>query len=314
MISPVPRKIVILFCAIVLATLAITVDAQTTNLTEHKENNWTSKGNIVVSIKPLYSLVAQLTKGIEQPVLLMAQSQSPHHYNLPPSERRLLSNAKLVIWLGPQMEASISKILKQNTTTAIAVLETKGLSLLSNRGKYSDDPDSHYHHTVDPHVWLSSRNVIIFSQHISQQLITLDPKNTKKYQTNFHLLKTKIEDTDRFIKTTLTKTEKPFMVYHDAYQYFEEEYDLYNAAIISADHESTISLKHLRDTLITISEKQIQCLAYQPPRPAIIDTLVNKSGINVTMLDILGTDLKDDEDAWFAIMRSLAVNLEHCLQ
>ncbi|NOR43293.1 MAG: zinc ABC transporter solute-binding protein, partial [Gammaproteobacteria bacterium] len=58
-------------------------------------------GTIVVSIKPLYSLVAHLTEGISKPVLLMKQMQSPHHYNMRPSERRLLANAKMIIWTGP---------------------------------------------------------------------------------------------------------------------------------------------------------------------------------------------------------------------
>ena len=72
-----------------------------------------SSGAIVVTIKPLYSLVAQLTEGIEEPVLLMKTIQSPHHYNMRPSERRLLSDAKMVVWLGPNLESYLDKIIKQ---------------------------------------------------------------------------------------------------------------------------------------------------------------------------------------------------------
>ena len=70
-------------------------------------------GTIVVTIKPLYSLVAHLTDGITTPVLLMKQMQSPHHYNMRPSERRLLANARMIIWTGPQMETSLNKIIEQ---------------------------------------------------------------------------------------------------------------------------------------------------------------------------------------------------------
>ena len=70
-------------------------------------------GTIVVSIKPLYSLVAHLTEGISKPVLLMKQMQSPHHYHMRPSERRLLANAKIIIWTGPQMESYLNEIIQQ---------------------------------------------------------------------------------------------------------------------------------------------------------------------------------------------------------
>ena len=90
-----------------------------------------SSGAIVVTIKPLYSLVAQLTDGIEEPVLLMKTIQSPHHYNMRPSERRLLSDAKMIIWLGPNLESYLTKIIRQqDQTTVVTAIQAEGLVLL----------------------------------------------------------------------------------------------------------------------------------------------------------------------------------------
>ena len=81
----------------------------------HAGSQAENPGKIVVTIKPLYSLVAQLTEGVEEPVLLMKQMQSPHHYTMRPSERRLLADARIIIWIGPQMESYLSKIIKNIT-------------------------------------------------------------------------------------------------------------------------------------------------------------------------------------------------------
>ena len=84
------------------------------DLTRHEKS-----GPVVVTIKPLYSLVAQLTEGIETPVLLMKQMQSPHHYTMRPSERRLLENAGIIVWLGPQLESYLGKIIQQKNPESI---------------------------------------------------------------------------------------------------------------------------------------------------------------------------------------------------
>ncbi len=84
-----------------------------------------SDGPVVVTIKPLYSLVAQLTEGIEEPVLLMKQMPSPHHYSMRPSERRLLSDARVIVWIGPQMETSLSKIISQQDALIITAMQAE---------------------------------------------------------------------------------------------------------------------------------------------------------------------------------------------
>jgi len=57
----------------------------------------------------------------------------------------------------------------------------------------------------------------------------------------------------------------------------------------------------------------VQCLVYQPPKPDIIDSLVDKTEIKTVAIDPLGQDIDDDKDAWFIIMRDLSRNFKHCL-
>jgi zinc transport system substrate-binding protein len=292
-------------------------------------------GPIVVTIKPLYSLVAHLTEGVEEPVLLMKQIQSPHHYTMRPSERRLLSSARMIIWVGPQMESYLSKVIQQQNTISISAMQANGLKLLDMRTKHShqhtsEDTDSHSldshsldphsqdsrsqdSHNLDTHIWLSSHNAVAISQYISQQLIIDDPENTAQYKENLRLLIEKISRLSAEIKTALKNNKSPFIAHHDAFQYFEEENKLNYFDSISSDEETGASLKHLRHIKASIEKNNIQCLVYQPPKPEIIDTLADKTAIKSFALDPLGQAASDEKQAWFKIMRDMAMNFKRCL-
>lgn len=276
---------------------------------------------IVVTIKPLYSLVANLTEGIEQPVLLMKQAQSPHHYNMRPSERRLLASAKMIIWLGPQMESYLSKIItqQQNTTMVVSALQAKNLTLLEKRQKHSHDgeqaaiTEQQELHAIDPHIWLSTHNVAEISKYFTRQLISQDPKNTDVYNKNLQQLLIKIGETRNFIKTALTASDAPFITFHDAFQYFENENNLNYVDAINFDDETGTSLKHLRRIKNHIDRDNIQCLVYQQPKPAIVSQLSKQTAIKAVALDPLGLNLANDKNLWFELMRQLALNFNQCL-
>jgi len=274
-------------------------------------------GPVVVTIKPLYSLVAQLTEGIEEPVLLMKQMPSPHHYSMRPSERRLLSDARVIVWIGPQMETSLSKIISQQDSLVITAMQADGVKRLERRTKHghqhtSDETPSSQTNT-DPHIWLSIKNAIAISKHVSKQLISSDPANTARYQANLQQLINRITRLSANINTDLDGNRQPYITYHDAYQYFEEEHQLNHIDSISFDEEAGISLKHLRHIESSIRNNGIRCLLYQPPKPDIVDTLSKQTEIKIFALDPLGLDLEDEKEAWFKIIQATAASFKQCL-
>ena len=276
-----------------------------------------SDGPIVVTIKPLYSLVAKLTEGIEEPVLLMKQMPSPHHYSMRPSERRLLSDARVIVWFGPPMEASLSRIINHPDALVITAMQASGVKKLERRTKHGHRHQTDHAHrdemTTDPHIWLSVRNTIAISNHITQQLVASDPENTTRYQANLVQLTDRIEQLSRKIDADLLNNRRPFITYHDAYQYFEDEHQLNHVDSVSFDEEAGISLKHLHHIKDSIEKNDVRCLLYQSPKPDIVDTLTKKSQLAAFALDPLGLELEDENDAWFQIMLSTAATFKKCL-
>ncbi len=279
-----------------------------------------NSGAIVVTIKPLYSLVAQLSKGVEEPVLLMKQIPSAHHYTMRPSQRQLLSNARMIIWIGPQMESYLSKVIQQQDAVIVSAIQADDLKLLHRRIKqnslHTANNTTHNHaeaDRLDPHIWLSSHNAVAISKHIAQQLIISDPENSLRYKKNLQQLTNRITQLSAEIKTELKNNQQPFITYHDAFQYFENENKLHYVDSINFDEEAGTSLKHLRHIRNSIKKNNIQCLLYQPPEPDIIKTLTANSTIKAVALDPLGQRVNDDKAAWFEIMRNIATNFKHCL-
>ena len=306
---------------LVLCSSSLTASAENATSEKSGLGNSSSKdsGPVVVTIKPLYSLVAHLTEGVETPVLLMKQAQSPHHYTMKPSQRRLLANARIIVWLGPELESYLSKVIQQQPSTeTITALQAKDLKRLSLRHKSSHNHNETEEepltsHTIDPHVWLSTENAAAISRQIASTLIRNDPGNTATYQHNLDSLLQKIEQTRLFIKATLQNSAQPFIAFHDAFQYFEVENGLNYIDSISFDDETSSSLSHIREIKASIDHDNIQCLVYQAPKPAIVDALIKQTSIKATALDPLGLSVSDDKNAWFDIMQQLAISFAHCL-
>jgi zinc transport system substrate-binding protein len=287
---------------------------------------------IVVTIKPLYSLVAHITDGVQVPELLVKQPPSSHHYQLRPSERRLLASAKLVIWIGPEMETYLTRVIQTEKNSdderkqIITAMHSSGLKLHSKRTNQHQQKITHSEpisnrQNIDPHIWLSAHNAAAISKHIARSLISIDPQNAALYKKNLQQLLAKIEDTERWIKFTLNskldnkpvQNQQAFISYHDAFQYYDREYQLNHIDSISYDEESGPSLKHIRQIKKLISENNIYCLVYQPPKPAIVDSLTTRTHIQATALDPMGLNTSNSKDAWFELMQQITEGFEQCL-
>ncbi|MBT8135202.1 MAG: metal ABC transporter substrate-binding protein, partial [Gammaproteobacteria bacterium] len=167
--------------------------------------------------------------------------------------------------------------------------------------------------SIDPHIWLSIRNATAICKHIFQQLVASDPENTARYQANLRRLTDRMTQLSRKIDAELNNNRQPFITYHDAYQYFEDEHQLNHIDSISFDEEAGISLKHLHHITDSIEKNDVRCLLYQSPKPDIVDSLTKKSQLAAFALDPLGLDLDDENEAWFQIMLSTAATFKQCL-
>ncbi len=279
--------------------------------------------HIVVSISPLHSLVSSLTKGVIEPQLLLPPGGSPHNASLRPSQAQALSEADLLIWIGPELESflaqPIARLVAQPAEMQLLKLNT--LKLLTQRHGGFWEEDQHEgkikseHQSVNPHIWLSPENAKQMVRSICGRLIQIDPKNGAIYQQNLAVLLQRIGRLKQSLSERLAPIQhRPYLVFHDAYPYLEDAFGLNAIGSIRISAERAPGARRLQQIQTKISESAASCLFTEPQfSPAVAQILTTGSELNLGVLDPLGSGLDIGEDLWFNLMNNLADNLVDCL-
>ncbi|HEY9050461.1 MAG TPA: zinc ABC transporter substrate-binding protein [Gammaproteobacteria bacterium] len=277
--------------------------------------------SILVTIKPVHSLVSGLSLGISKPSLLIEGTQSPHDYALKPSDRRLLSEADLIIYTSPAIEGFMHTLEnKLDKNKMIALSELPGIKTLPVRAQHVQgqnmDHDHHHHDsTIDGHIWLSIENAKIISQQLYQRLIKIDTENRETYAANLQRQLDELTSLQQQIKQQLAEVKnKPFMIYHDAFQYFEQEFGLRQSFFVTPSPEQQPGIKQVLYLRSIIQQNHLKCIFYEPPYvPGILKTITEDQQVKVLPLDPTGAQLTADDRLYFTLMHNIASQLKTCL-
>jgi len=164
-------------------------------------------------------------------------------------------------------------------------------------------------------VWLSPENARRIATGLTEQLAQWDPENAQAYANNRDALLERIDALDAELARQLEPVQdRPFIVFHDAYQYFEQAYDLNPAGSITIDPSVQPGAGRIVELRNRMSTDHVACLFTEPQfRPALAHTLVEGHSTRLGELDPLGSNIEPGPDAWFELMRGLADDLVACL-
>ncbi len=284
--------------------------------------NHASTPQVAVTIKPIHALVSGVMEGVGTPYLLLPGGESPHSYSLRPSQVRQLRKATIIIWVGPNMETFLTKLITtfSEKTQILRLIDLQGLTLLKVRkGKnweshhYDEHPENVF--KIDPHIWLDPNNAKIIVQAIAKTLSQIDPKNSLHYKANAAQLVKQLDQLDQSLIQQLAPVKNlPFLVFHDAYQYFEHRYQLTVVEAINLSPENRPSVKHLYKLRTRLKKQQIRCVFSEPQfESALVATIIEGSSIRRGVLDPLGADLVVGVEGYFTLLQNLADSLNQCL-
>ncbi|MCG5494458.1 zinc ABC transporter substrate-binding protein [Ectothiorhodospira variabilis] len=179
---------------------------------------------------------------------------------------------------------------------------------------HHDHGHSHGHH-VDAHIWLSPDNAAAIVRQVAQVLADADPDNADRYEENRDRMLSRMEALDEELKSRLDPvSDRPFIVFHDAYQYFEKHYGLTPAGSITVDPSRSPGAQRVQALRERIRESDAICVFTEPQfRPAIVETLTEGTGARVGELDPLGARLPAGEESYYRLLENLADSLVDCL-
>lgn len=281
---------------------------------------------VVVSIKPLHSLVAGVMQGVGEPLLLVKKG-SPHGYVLRPSEAQALANAQLVVWVGHELESFLEKPLSTLGYRAqqLELSEQLNEYLLPKRQGGIWEKPEHQHHgeeklsgndsqlqkNADLHLWLDpvlAKQIVTLT---SDALTEIDPAHRSLYQANTIAMIEKLDQLNQSLKMQFEPVKEiPYIVFHAAYQYFEKAYGLNAVGSITIDPERRPGAKRMLEIRQKIKQLNARCVFSEPQfESRLVATVIEGTGAKTGILDPLGADLPAGPEAYFQLMTRLADNL-----
>ena len=285
---------------------------------------------VVASIKPVHSLVSYVMDGVGRPDLIVDGYNSPHGFSLKPSHAKIIENADLIIWVGEDLEAFLEKPLNTIAKKAVNVeiMELKSIKKLKFREKnvFEDHDDhghkekkhddhgheGHAHGEHDPHVWLDPMNAKVIIKEIEKQLIKLDPNNSSKYKANSKKAQSELDNLTKNIKRDL-KGNLRFVVFHDAYQYFENRFGIKVLGALTVNPDVLPGAEQLSEIREVIEHEKVNCLFAEPQfNPAIIKSIAKDTKIKTGVLDPLGATLDKGKSMYMDLLKEISNSFKGC--
>ena len=181
--------------------------------------------------------------------------------------------------------------------------------------KHADHDDHDDHGAHDPHAWLSPQNAKTWLNVIASKLSAADPKNAGIYFSNAAAGQTEIDALIAEVNVTLKPVRgMNFIVFHDAYQYFENDFDFPASGAISIADASDPSPARIQEIQGRISNEGIDCVLAEPQfNPGLVATVMDGSEAKTGILDPLGAGLQPGAKLYPELIRNLSKALTNCL-
>ncbi|GED76402.1 zinc ABC transporter substrate-binding protein [Pseudomonas protegens] len=278
---------------------------------------------VLTSIKPLQLIAAAVQDGVAVPEVLLPPGASPHNYALRPSDVRKVQSVDLLYWIGPDMEGFLPRVLKGRSLPSVAVQDLPGMKLrhfAEDSHSHAEDADEHDHDhrpgTLDAHLWLSPVNARVIATRMAADLSAADPANAARYQNNLKAFSERLDALDARLKARLAGIAgKPYFVFHEAFDYFEDAYGLKHAGVFSVAAEVQPGAQHVAAMRARLQQVGKTCVFSEPPlRPRLAETLVAGLPVKLAELDALGGYTPATAQGYEQVLEKLGNDLAGCLE
>ena len=281
-----------------------------------------SEKKIVATIKPLHSIIMNVVDN-EEVFLLLDGNISPHDYHLKPSDMKKIKNADIVFYVDDEsietfLHRALNTIDKPNK---VSIFSNSRIKLLPIREggiweeELAEDGHDHAHGEYDAHIWLSTDNVIRVTKQIVKELSEITPSKKSIYKKNAMVFIKKLKDNKKEIAVELASVkDEAYIVFHDAYQYFENEFKLNAAGSIALNPEISPTPKRISEIKSKIVNDNVKCVFKEPQFPSqIVETITKDTQAKEGVLDPLGSELEPGKELYINLIKNISKNLKQCL-
>ena len=177
---------------------------------------------------------------------------------------------------------------------------------------HGHDEHGHAHGEYDPHIWLDPSNAKVIVKKITNQLSKIDKDNSSVYKANSKKL---LKDLDGLIKEVKNEINKDasFVVFHDAYQYFEKRFGINVIGALTVNPDVMPGAEQLSEIREVIEHEKAKCIFSEPQfNPNIINSIASDTGVKTGVLDPLGANINKGKEMYFQLIKDMSSSLKDC--
>jgi len=264
---------------------------------------------VIASIKPVSLIAAELLRGVAEVETLLPDGASPHDFSLRPSDRLKVDAASLIIWVGPETEPYLTRVITAAGVSDLSWQESEE----EHAGHSHNHADEHEH--GDLHPWLSLESAEHFSERLALRLKQLFPENAAKIEENERVFLTSLAQFDVEARQRLAPVQSEgFFVFHDAYQGLVEHFELNQVGYFTLDPSRKPGAKHLAQLRQQLEQSAASCVFVEPQfKPALVESITRGLSVKQGELDPLATGIELTPGAYLDFMERLVAQLSSCL-
>lgn len=249
------------------------------------------KLNVVVSIEPQKEFLEKIGGDLVDVHVMVKKGSNPHTYEPKPKDMKTISEANIYFAIGIEFEEIwLEKFASQNSKMLV-VDSTRDINKQKMEGHAHHHKEKHHEDGLDPHVWVSPKNVKIVAKNMALSLKKVDIENANKYEKNLESFLKEIDALDKKIVEILKNSKKgaKFMVFHPAWGYFARDYGLIELAVEVDGKEP--KPKELLNLIKEVKEENIKVIFTSPEFSMKSAKIIAKeSGIEVVPISPLSSN------------------------
>jgi len=220
---------------------------------------------VTVSILPQTYFVERIAGDMVTVNVMVGPGEEAHTYEPTPEQMKALTNSSLFFTIGVEYETTWLPRFEDINPDMLVVDSAAGIERIPMTEEHAHNEEETTSHTesLDPHVWLSPENGKIIAANILEALQTLAPENADTFQNNYNTLIADIDELDHQIAALFEGVEQhTFMVFHPAWGYFADQYELEQIAVQVGGQDPSVS--EMAELVEIAREENIQVIFIQP--------------------------------------------------
>lgn len=288
--------IIIAACAVIIYIIS--------TINKQPADTYSKKLKVAATIFPLYDITRNIAGDKAEVIQIMNANSSVHTFEPSAELIKKLADTSLVFYVGNGLDDWTVGL--QNDLNKKTKLVTPSENI-----QFRLFPDK----SIDPHYWLSLKNAETIALNITKQLIELDPANTNYYQENAQIYLNKLALAEDEIKIEMDKlASKRIAIFHEAWYYFADEYDLNIVATFEEFPGKEPTPGYLAEFVNSVRKNNIKTIFSEPQFSSeAIKQIAKDENLHIDSLNPMdGGGLV--EDSYIAIMKKNAEKISDALK